>query len=90
VHRNVHLRQWFEFGGKVSSQTQTQYLNDSAARGLKRSLNEYFQTKVDIPRIRMGKNQEIETLIKEEALLFAMFLRNERQDWKPRIAKLSD
>ena len=43
-----------------------------------RSLNEYFKSKVEIPRIRMGESQEIETLINEEGLLFAMFLRNER------------
>jgi hypothetical protein len=48
-------------------------------------LNEYFKMKVQIPRIRMGKSQEIETLINEEALLFAMYLRNEKQAWIPRI-----
>jgi hypothetical protein len=36
----------------------------------------------------MGKKQEIETLINEEALLLAMYLRNEKQTWIPRIAKL--
>jgi hypothetical protein len=51
-------------------------------------LNQYFQSKVGIPRIRMGDEQEIETLISEEALLFAMFLRNERQSWNPRIPEL--
>jgi len=35
----------------------------------------------------MGKEQEIETLINEEALLFAQYLRNERQEWMPRIVK---
>ena len=29
----------------------------------------------------MGDQQQIETLINEEALLFAMFLRNERRSW---------
>jgi hypothetical protein len=52
-------------------------------------LKEYFQTKVEIPRIRMGKKQEIETLINEEALLFAQYLRNEKQTWKSRIAHLT-
>jgi hypothetical protein len=33
----------------------------------------------------MGGQQEIETLINEEALLLAMLLRNERESWKPRI-----
>ena len=32
-----------------------------------------------MPRVRMGEQQEIETLINEEALLLAMFLRNEKQ-----------
>lgn len=30
-----------------------------------------------IPRIKVGKRQEIETLINEEALLLAKFLRDE-------------
>jgi len=32
-----------------------------------------------------GEKQELETLINEEALLFAKYLRNERTEWKPRI-----
>jgi len=65
------------------------YLNDSQTRALLKDLNRYFQSKVEIPRIRMGDEQEIETLTSEEALLFAMSLRNERQSWKPRIDQLS-
>jgi len=34
----------------------------------------------------MGKGQEIETLINEEALLLAMYIRNEKDAWIPRIA----
>jgi hypothetical protein len=34
---------------------------------------------------RTGKKQEIETLINEEALLFGMYLRNEKKDWIPRM-----
>jgi NADPH-dependent 2,4-dienoyl-CoA reductase/sulfur reductase-like enzyme len=41
---------------------------------------------VEIPRIRVGKRQTIETLINEEALLFAKYLRDERETWIPRIA----
>jgi hypothetical protein len=37
----------------------------------------------------MGKKQEIETLINEEALLFAMYLRDEKHTWNPRIARLT-
>jgi hypothetical protein len=37
----------------------------------------------------MGRTQEIETLINEEALLFAMYLRNGKPSWKPRLVSLS-
>ena len=36
--------------------------------------------------MRIGKKQTIETLINEEALLFAKYLRHERETWKPSIA----
>jgi hypothetical protein len=65
-----------------------EYLNDSQTRALLKDLNRYFQSKVRIPRIRIGDEQEIETLLSEEALLFAMFLREERQMWEPRIVGL--
>jgi CRISPR-associated protein Cas1 len=66
-----------------------EYLNDKLTHGLMKSLNDYFKAKVEIPRIRMGNSQEIETLINEEALLFAMYLRNERQAWIPRVVNLN-
>ena len=37
---------------------------------------------------RRARQDSIETLISEEALLFAKYLRNERELWKPRIAAL--
>jgi len=36
-----------------------------------KSLNDYFLTEVKIPRYRVGKRQELETLINEEAMFFA-------------------
>ncbi len=65
-----------------------EYLNDSLTHSLIRDLNIYFQGKVRIPRMKMGKQQEIETLINEEALLLSMYLRNERRDWNPRVPTL--
>jgi hypothetical protein len=65
-----------------------EYLDDSLTHSLVRSLNEYFQTRIGIPRIRMGNEQEIETLINEEALLFARYLRDELKDWAPRIPRI--
>ena len=49
-------------------------------------LNNYFESMVEIPRIKVGSKQTIETLISEEALLLAKCLRDENGDWAPRIA----
>jgi hypothetical protein len=67
-----------------------QYLDNLYTANMLRSLYRYFSMKVEIPRIRHGKCQEIETLINEEATLLSMFLRNEKQSWRPRIARPSD
>jgi CRISPR-associated protein Cas1 len=67
--------------GKIGKR---EYLNDLDTRSLMNSLNEYFEMNVEIPRIRFGKRQTLETLISEEALLLAQYLRNEMQDWNPR------
>jgi CRISPR/Cas system-associated endonuclease Cas1 len=66
-----------------------EYLNDSQTYDFVKALNQYFQSKIRMPRLRMGKQQEIETLINEEALLLAQYLRNEKNDWNPRIANLN-
>jgi len=50
-----------------------------------KQLNVFFERIVEVPRIRIGRRQTIETLINEEALLFAKYLRNEKKDWMPRI-----
>jgi len=60
-------------------------LNDVDTRDLIRALNRYFEKMVEIPRIRVGKRQTIETLINEEVLLLAKYLRDERESWIPRI-----
>jgi len=62
-----------------------EYLNDTETKGLMMALNQYFESMVEIPRIRVGKRQTIETLINEEALLLAKFLRDERKTWIPRM-----
>ncbi len=53
-----------------------------------KKLNKLFTNKVEIPRVKVGSRQEIETLINEEAFLFAKYLRRERPAWVPRIAEL--
>jgi hypothetical protein len=41
---------------------------------------------IDVERIKIGKRPSIDTLISEEALLFAKYLRDERKDWIPRLS----
>lgn len=65
-----------------------QYLNDKMQQEYFKRVNDYFLSRIDVPRIRRGKTQEIETLINEEALLFAKYLRGEKTCWEPRIAAL--
>lgn len=72
-----------------SKKGKRHYLNQEKNRELVNGLNRYFEKRVEIPRIKRGKKQELETLMNEEALPFAMFLRSEKQTWRPRIAELN-
>ena len=69
-------------------QGKREYLNESLTNEFIKKLNAYFESTVEIPRIKVGKRQKLETLIDEEALLLAKYLRDERKSWVPRIAKL--
>jgi CRISP-associated protein Cas1 len=62
-----------------------EYLNDVETDHFTKRLNDYFETTVEIPRIKVGERQTIETLINEEASLFASYLRGEKKVWFPRI-----
>ena len=65
------------------------HLCEYEADNLAERLNSLFESEVDIPRIRYGKKQTLDTLISEEALLLAKYLRNEKKDWAPRIVDIS-
>lgn len=85
--KNVHKRDFVVkpealSKGKIGKR---EYLNDLDTRDFMNSLNKYFEMVVEIPRIKFGKRQTLETLINEEALLLAQYLRNETQGWNPRI-----
>ena len=71
--------------GKIGKR---EYLNDDETKSFMVALDSLFNSYVEIPRIRTGKRQEFETLISEEALLFAKYLRKERKDWNPRITTI--
>jgi hypothetical protein len=66
-----------------------QYLSETKNKDFVNRLTRYFEIRITIPRIRRGEHQEIETLINEEAFLFAKYLRDEKLTWIPRIAELS-
>jgi len=51
-----------------------------------KKLYDLFDSLVEVPRIRIGRRQTVETLINEETLLLAKFSRKERGTWIPRVA----
>ena len=71
--------------GHYEKKTPRIFLNHSNTNSLIESLTKYFETTVPVPRIRRGRKQKIETLIKEESALLAKYLRNEISEWTPRV-----
>jgi CRISPR-associated protein Cas1 len=66
-------------------QGQREYLNKDSTKDFMNKLNSFFEAIVEIPRIKHGNRQSLETLINEETLLLAKYLRNERPFWVPRV-----
>ena len=65
-----------------------EYLNNKQTAELMKKLNNFFESTIDVPRIKVGKKQTVETLIAEEVLLFAKYFRKESREWNPRIVAL--
>jgi hypothetical protein len=63
-------------------------LKKALAKDFMNKLNSFFESKVEIPRIKHGKRQEIESLLNEEALLLARYLRSEKNEWTLRLPSL--
>ena len=61
------------------------HLCEVEAGRMAEDLNRLFDRKVEVPRIKHGKRQTLDTLICEEALLLAKYLRGERNSWVPRL-----
>jgi len=55
-----------------------QYLKDSLTRQMVRGLDEYFRSRVEIPAMRHGSSQAVETLINEETLRARRYESEER------------
>ena len=52
------------------------------------ALNGLFKRVVTIPRIRHGFKQTLDTLISEEAVILAKYLKKEIANWIPRVAPI--
>jgi CRISPR-associated protein Cas1 len=63
-----------------------EYLNDSQTRHLMKRLDAFFAGIVEVPRMKVGQRQTIETLINEESSVLAKYMRDERETWIPRVA----
>jgi CRISPR/Cas system-associated endonuclease Cas1 len=88
--RDVNSKDFvFKKEKRANKQAKRQYLNKKMEKAFTAKLDALFQSIVEIPRLKVGKRQEVETLINEEALLLAKYLRNERKEWKTRIANLT-
>jgi CRISPR-associated endonuclease Cas1 len=73
----------------VGKKCKREFLKPSKRREFLDSFDRYFDSSVNIPRVRRGKKQQLNTLLNEEVMLLAEFLRNEKSSWHPRIVTLS-
>lgn len=64
------------------------FLNDLKTDELMDEVNKIFARTVNIPSMKFGEKQTIETLMNQEAQIFAKYLRGERKTWVPRIASI--
>ncbi len=71
-----------------SGRAKRKYVNDKKTRDLMKHLVTFCELEVQVPRMKIVKRQTVETLISEESLLFAKYLRNDRKTWKPGITVL--
>jgi hypothetical protein len=71
-----------------TKRTNNLVLFSFARAGIKK-LEMLFESTIEVSRIKVGKKQSVETLINEEALLFAKFLSNENEKWNSRKVDLN-
>lgn len=62
-------------------------LRDFETSVLFEALKTFFESKT-VPKVKIGRNQSLDSLICEETLLFAKYLRDERKSWVPRLPNI--
>jgi CRISPR-associated protein Cas1 len=83
----VHALRWARPSLVCDFEEIYRYLIDDFLIGFSKSMKPKDFTARTI-MFKMGKRQEIESLINEEALLLAEYLRGEKPHWTPRISEL--
>lgn len=68
-----------------SRRGRREYLNNEKTREFMALLDDFFNTMVDVPRLKHGIRQSIGSLINEEAMLLSNFLRDKSKKWIPRF-----
>ncbi|MDQ1279106.1 MAG: hypothetical protein QG670_366 [Thermoproteota archaeon] len=53
------------------------------------SLQEFFESIIDVPRMKVGKKQSLNSLICKETSLFARRLKDESKSWIPRLPEIT-
>lgn len=75
---------------KYEKKGQRLFIDRAETKRFVDALHEFLRQHVDVARFRHGKRQRVETLISEEAFLFAQWIRGEKSKWQPRIVSLND
>ena len=68
-----------------SRRGRREYLNNEKTREFMALLDDFFNSMVDVPRLKHGIRQSIGSLINEEAMLLSNFLRDKSKKWIPRF-----
>lgn len=84
--QNIEPKDFIMKEKPVSSKriAKRQFLTKARSTELLKGLNKQFEKTTEIPRIKHGKKQTIDTLINEEVLLLASFIRKDLNEWVPR------
>jgi CRISPR-associated protein Cas1 len=88
--KNLRKRNFILQGENFSSNKKgkREYLQKDLAKDMMRKLNAFFETTVEIPRVKHGNKQQLESLLNEESLILAKYLRGETSQWIPRVPKI--
>jgi len=49
-------------------------------------LDDFFDSMVDVPRMKHGSRQSIGSLINEETIILGNYIKKEEKNWLPRIS----